>query len=139
MSKELILKKVEQLKALLAELARLLETPLEQFISDLKTIRAAERNFELIVEIASDINTQMLLDMEKNTPDTYKQSFGELKKVKVLPAELTEKLISSAKLRNILVHEYDFEEDYERFYASAKAALPAYHEYIHAILAHLPT
>lgn len=138
MSRELILKKAEQLKELLAELTRLLETPVAQFCNDLKTIRAAERNFELIVEVASDINTQLLLDAGKKTPDSYKQSFTELKKEGILSAALAKQLVSSAKLRNILVHEYDFEEDCERFYHSAKAALPAYHEYIRAILAHLP-
>mgnify|MGYP001613746715 CR=1 FL=1 len=138
MSKELILKKIEQLKELLAELGRLLETSLPEFVNDLKAIRAAERNFELAVETASDINTQMLLDAGKKTPDTYKQSFNELKKAGVLSDALTRRLVSSAKLRNILVHEYDFEEDYERFYHSAKASVPAYQEYIKAVLAHLP-
>jgi uncharacterized protein YutE (UPF0331/DUF86 family) len=138
MSRELILKKVEQLKELLAELARLLETPLKEFADDLKTIRAAERNFELIVEVASDINTQMLLDTGKKTPDSDKQSFTELKRADIVPEKLAKQLVTSAKLRNILVHEYDFEEDYEKFYTSAKAVLPAYEEYIQAILAHLP-
>lgn len=138
MSKELILKKLEQLKELLAELGRLLEVSVEQFAGDLKTIRAAERNFELIVETASDINTQMLLDAGKKTPDTYKQSFIELKKEGVLTDALTTQLVTTAKLRNILVHEYDFDEDFERFYTSAKIALPTYQEYIRAIFAHLP-
>lgn len=137
MSKELILKKAEQLKGLLAELARLLEAPGE-FVDDLKAVRAAERNFELIVEIASDINTQILLDADKKTPDTYKQSFSELEKMGVLPAALAKRLVMSAKLRNVLVHEYDFEEDYERFYREAKAAIPAYREYLTVILVNLP-
>ena len=138
MSNELILKKIEQLKELLTELHRLLVLPVEEFVKDLNTIRAAERNFELIVETASDINTHILLERGHKTPDTYKQSFVELKKEGVLTGELTERLVSSAKLRNILVHEYDFEEDYERFYAAAHAAVPAYREYIAAIIAHLP-
>lgn len=133
MSKELILKKIEQLKALLTELARLLETPLPQFITDLKTIRAAERNFELMVEVASDINTQLLLDRGKKTPDTYKASFLELKKEGVLSPLLSKRLISTAKLRNILIHEYDFEEDYERFHHAATEAVPAYDEYLRVI------
>jgi len=36
-------------------------------------------------------------------------------------------------LSNILVHEYDFEEDYQKFYDSAKKFLPAYREYLVAI------
>jgi uncharacterized protein YutE (UPF0331/DUF86 family) len=138
MSKELILKKIEQLKALLKELKELLETPLPQFTNDFKTIRAAERNFELIVEIASDVNTHLLLEAGKKTPDTYAQSFLELAKEGALSNTLAAQLVATAKLRNILVHEYDFEEDNERFYHSARAALPAYEEYIKAILAHVP-
>ncbi|TSC55303.1 MAG: Uncharacterized protein Greene041679_650 [Parcubacteria group bacterium Greene0416_79] len=80
----------------------------------------------------------MLLESGKKTPDTYKQSFSELKKTGVLSDPLSKKLVVSAKLRNILVHEYDFEEDYERFYKAAKEAAPAYEDYIRAILAHLP-
>ena len=35
--------------------------------------------------------------------------------------------------RNILVHEYDVEEDCKQFYESAKQILPAYREYVKAI------
>lgn len=134
MSKELILKKIEQLKELLVELGELLETPLEQFAVDLKTIRAAERNFELIVEVASDINTQLILDSGKKTPDTYKESFIALKREKILSDDLTSQLVTTAKLRNVLIHEYDFEEDYKLFYQEAKKALPAYKDYIRSVL-----
>src|SRR3989338_4134173 len=75
MSRELILKKLEQMKGLLAELERLLGVPAEEFARDLVALRAAERNFELIVETASDVNTQLLLEAGTGTPDTYKQSF----------------------------------------------------------------
>ncbi len=137
MSKEVILKKIEQLKELLAELGRLLETPLELFANDLKTIRAAERNFELIVEVASDVNTQLLLDSGKKTPDTYKGSFIAIKKEGILSAKLTSELVTSAKLRNVLIHEYDFEEDYKLFYSEAKKLLPAYKDYIRSVMANL--
>lgn len=137
MSKELILKKIEQLKELLAELGRLLETPLEHFANDLTTIRAAERNFELMVEAASDINTQILLDSGRKTPDSYKGSFIALKKEGVLTDALTAQLVTTAKLRNILIHEYDFEEDYKLFYVEAKKSLPTYKEYIRSVMATL--
>jgi len=47
----------------------------------------------------------------------------------VLQSDLARKLVISAQVRNILVHVYDFEEDYERFYNSAKDFIPAYQEY----------
>lgn len=133
MSTEIIAKKLEQIKELFSELSRILDTPLESFQKDLVAIRAAERNFQLIVEIASDINAQILFDSGSKTPDTYKQSFLDLVKLDVLKSDLAKKLTASAQLRNILVHEYDFDEDYARFYKSAKDFIPDYKEYARQI------
>ncbi len=138
MSKAIILKKLEQLKTLLGALEPLLQEPLPQFITNLVKVRAAERNFELLVEVASDINTQILLDKGEKTPDSYKDSFLILQEKGMLSNALASRLIESAKLCNILVHEYDFEEDYERFYHSAKQSMPAYREYFKVIHASLP-
>jgi uncharacterized protein YutE (UPF0331/DUF86 family) len=137
MPKEIILKKIEQIKALLAELERLLAQPITEFKQDLTAIRAAERNFQLMVELASDINATILIDAGQSTPDSYRQSFADLQKLGVIADELSLVLVTSAKLRNILVHEYDFEEDYERFYVSAKQMMPSYQEYIEAILKYI--
>lgn len=137
MSKEIILKKIEQLKALLAELESLLQKGAEDFINDTVVIRAAERNFQLIVELAGDINTTLLVDKTGKTPDTYRQSFSDIEKLGVIDADLAAVMATSAKLRNILVHEYDFEEDYERFYISAKEIAPSYQKYIEAMLKYM--
>jgi len=133
MPSEIILKKLEQITELLNELERLLSHPLDTFLKDIVIIRASERNFQLIVDLASDINTQILLEKGEKTPDTYRQSFSNLEKAGVLEGGLSRKLVISAGLRNILVHEYDFEEDYEKFYVSAKGFIPAYREYIKII------
>lgn len=137
MPAEIIAKKLEQIKELLAELSRLLDMPIESFQKDLVAIRAAERNFQLIVELASDINAQILFENGSKTPDTYKQSFLDLVRMNVLQNDLAKKLTISAQLRNILVHEYDFEEDYERFYRSAKDFIPSYQEYARQINAYI--
>ena len=118
----------------MAELEALLAKPAADFIKDTIVIRAAERDFQLIVELASDINTTLLVDTTGKTPDTYRQSFSDIKKLGVIDNDLATVMGASAKLRNILVHEYDFEEDYERFYVSAKQMMPDYQKYIEAIL-----
>ena len=137
MSKEIILKKIEQLKALLVELEALLAKPLADFSKDTVVIRAAERYFQLIVELASDINTTLLVDKTGKTPDTYRQSFSDIEKLGVIDKELSGVMATSARLRNILVHEYDFEEDNERFYTSAKQMMPSYQAYTVAILKYI--
>lgn len=105
----------------------------QEFSSALVHIRAAERNFQLIVDLASDINTHILLERGKKTPDTYRQSFVESAVVLSIKDTTARKLALSAGLRNILVHEYDFEEDYEQFYRSVKELLPAYREYMQVV------
>jgi uncharacterized protein YutE (UPF0331/DUF86 family) len=130
MSKEVLLKKLDQMQELVSELDELLAKPFDEFSSSFIYIRAAERNFQLIVDMASDINAHILVSRGKKTPDSYKQSFSDLGKINLLYRELIRKLVSTAKLRNILVHEYDFEEDYEKFYQSAKESIPAYREYL---------
>ncbi|MDP3795058.1 MAG: DUF86 domain-containing protein [bacterium] len=135
MSKELILKKLDQLRVLLTELEQWLETPADDFLKNIALIRAAERNFELIVETASDINAQLLIERGKQVPDSYRKSFEALALENTFDHATAEKLIESAKLRNILVHEYDFDEDYKQFYLSAREMLPAYRDYL-ADIAH---
>ncbi len=137
MAHEVISKKIEQIKLLLSALEGLLNRPLQAFIKDDIVLRAAERNFELIVELASDINTQLLIEKTGATPDSYKQSFSDLGKVGIIDNAIADALVESAKIRNILVHEYDFEEDYEKFYEAAKRAVPVYHSYLTAIYRYL--
>ena len=133
MPHELILKKLERIEELLKELERLLRFSFSEFRADMLVVRTAERDFQLIVDLASDINTQIIVEKEGRTPDTYKESFSRLEKVKVLDYELAQRLVESAQIRNILVHEYDFEEDYEKFYRAAKKLLPSYREYIKSV------
>ena len=137
MSKELIEKKIEQIRILINELRALLQKPEIEFIKDAITLRAAERDFQLIVDLASDINTHILLEGGKRTPDSYRQSFLDLKTENIIEAGLAETLALSARLRNILVHEYDFDEDYAKFYQGAKRFLPAYDTYVGLVLGYL--
>lgn len=133
MSKELILKKLEQIKILLEELGLLLGKPFKDFKYDFTALRASERNFQLMVDLATDINTHLLIEAGEEVPDTYKQSFLGLPKLDILGEDLALQLSKSAMLRNILVHEYDFEEDYMKFYQSAKAFIPIYRQYLEKV------
>ena len=76
------------------------------------------------------MNTQILLDKGNQAPETYKQSFRDLATLGIIDETLANKLSQGAKLRNILVHEYDFEEDEQKFYDSAKVIAPSYRIYL---------
>jgi len=137
MPNDVILKKLEQMTGLLDELERLLAVSSEEFGQDMMRVRAAERNFQLVVDLAVDINTQFLLERGEKTPDTYRQSFSGLVQAGILEQELARRISASAGLRNILVHEYDFEEDYARFYDSAKKFIAPYREYMKTVFQYI--
>ncbi|MFA6554529.1 MAG: DUF86 domain-containing protein [Candidatus Paceibacterota bacterium] len=137
MLNNLILKKLEQMSVLLGELRELLEIPFSEFKSTFKNIRSAERNFQLIIELASDINAQIIADMGAQTPDTYKDSFRRVVELKILDEKSLPDFIRSSNLRNILIHEYDFDEDNFIFYKSAKEFVPLYENYIRSIQKHI--
>lgn len=139
MSREFLQKKIEQIATLLREMYDLLDRPFDVFKNDSVGIHAAERDFQLTIDLASDINTHILVERQKPVPDTYRRSFLDISREGILPDRLAQTLVESAELRNILVHEYDFEEDYAKFYESAKKFLPAYREYLIVIQKYVST
>lgn len=137
MPNPVLIKKLEQIKTFLRELNELLLIPFQDFRKDMVKIRAAERDFQLIVDLAADINTSLLIEKTGKTPDSYRQSFLNLAGISIISDELSKALAKTAQLRNILVHEYDFEEDFEKFYDSAKESIPFYKQYIKTILTYI--
>ncbi len=137
MLNNLIFKKLEQMTVLLGELKELLSIPFSEFKSKFTNIRSAERNFQLIIELASDINTQIVADLSGQTPDTYRESFRLMTQNRVIKEDVLPQFIKSSNLRNILIHEYDFDEDNFIFYNSAKEFLPLYDGYIASIKKHV--
>jgi len=118
---------------LIRELEGFLDVSFLKFSQNRAKIRAAERNFQLLVEQASDINTHILATLEAKTPDSYWESFREIEKLGIISYKISKDLIKSAKLRNILIHEYDFDQDNFIFYKSVKKFMPIYKDYIVAI------
>lgn len=137
MSKTVLRKKLERISALLAELEKILARPFSELAKDDLSLPAAERKFLLIVELASEINTSLILDKTGQTPDSYSESFGRMRRLGIMTEKSLVRLVESAKLRNILVHEYDFENEPKKFYDSAKAMTPFYREYLKAVLTFL--
>jgi uncharacterized protein YutE (UPF0331/DUF86 family) len=139
MSRDLILKKLEQMGTLLSELKELLALPFPEFKAKFTNVRSAERDFQLIVELASDINAHTIAELGAETPDTYRQSFTLMATRKILDEKSLPAFIKSSNLRNILTHEYDFDEDNLIFYKSARDFLPLYEQYIQSIRKYLET
>lgn len=133
MSLEVYFKKLEQILELLGELETLLERPYSEYAADRIVCRAAEGNFQLLVNLAVDVNLYLLAERTGRTPDSYRQSFLDLARIGILEGSLAEPLARSAQLRNILVHEYDFDADVEIFHRSVREFLDPYRRYAQAI------
>ncbi len=133
MSLDVYQKKLEQILELLAELETLLEKPFPEYFADKIVSRAAERDFQLLVNLAVDINLYLITERAGKTPDSYRQSFLDLARLGILNRSLAEPLARSAQLRNVIVHEYDLDVDVELFYHSARAFREPYREYVRAI------
>ena len=127
------------MSVLLGELRGLLGVSFQEFKSSFKNIRSAERDFQLVIELASDVNAQIIADLGAKTPDTYKESFKRMVELKVLDEKSLPSFVKSSNLRNILIHEYDFDEDNYIFYKSAQEFVPLYDQYIGSIQKHLQT
>lgn len=121
----------------MSELSSLLQLPFPEFKKEFTNVRTAERNFQLIIELASDINTHLAVENGKETPDTYRESFQLITELGILKEENLKDFIKSSNLRNILIHEYDFDEDNLIFYTSAKGFIPLYEGYIESIKTYL--
>jgi uncharacterized protein YutE (UPF0331/DUF86 family) len=75
----------------------------------------------------------LLKELGAETPDTYRESFTRMAALKVIDEKSLAAFIKSSTLRNILTHEYDFDEDNLIFYKSAKEFVPLYEQYIQSI------
>jgi len=134
---DVIKRKLDQMRVLISELESLLSMPFAEFKKDFSKVRAAERNFQLLIELASDINANIVADKGLETPDSYKESFKRIASLDIIDEASLPRYIKSANLRNILVHEYDFDEDDFIFYNSATELLPIYKDYIGKINSYL--
>jgi uncharacterized protein YutE (UPF0331/DUF86 family) len=136
MEKELVEAKLNQLLRILGETEGWLAIALADFSRDTKLIRACQRNLQLLVEYASDINGILILDGNQKVPGSYRESFTVvfgMDAASTLSRADRDALLASVDWRNELIHEYEPEASNETFYATLKESLVAYRHYAQAI------
>lgn len=84
---------------------------LENYSGQLLVKRTIEREIQLIVECATDINNMILKKLKKGPSKDYFNSFIDLAENHILEMEFALKIAPSTGLRNILVHEYQQIDD----------------------------
>lgn len=132
MDKQLLEAKLNQLLYILAETEGWLETGAENFGADKKTVRACQRNLQLLVEYASDINGLLVLELGQKAPGSYRESFSAVFEMpfaaKFLDSDKSV-LLESVDWRNELIHEYEPKGDDQIFYEKLRQFLEAYRDY----------
>lgn len=132
---EVVERKLEALANYLDELRALRPTDLQEYQADLARRRAIERLLQLVVEVATDINTHLAAESGQ-VPDDYFESFWSAASLGAIDDNLARTLAPSAGLRNRLVHEYEALDDAQVF-ASIDMALDLFPVYIRQVLGFL--
>lgn len=108
----------------------------DEVAKDPGKLAAVERFIERIVNRAIDINQHVIFEMAEktiHTPLSYKGTFLALTDLEICPRDFGKEISKSAKLRNMLAHDYD-EADKEEIYHSVEDAIRDYHQYCGHIL-----
>ena len=128
-NKDLILSKLIKIKNYIQELKTFSNITFEEYKRDFIKKRAVERLILLLVEVATDINSYVIVEIGKNPPTDYYDSFIKAIEIGLISKQLGEKLAPSAGLRNRLVHEYDEIKD-DIVYSSINDAIELYTTFI---------
>ncbi|NOH04500.1 MAG: DUF86 domain-containing protein [Chloroflexi bacterium] len=107
LEKIFITRRIRDLEQYLDELKPYLAIGIEKYLKNREKRYIVERLIQLIVEVASDINRNIIENEQSASADTYYDSFTKLVELKVLPERLAVRLASTTGLRNRLVHRYE--------------------------------
>lgn len=126
MDRDLVTEKLLQMTNYLQELELVLDRPQDEFYTNPLLHRTAERTLELLVECGARINTEVG-ESRGIPPSDYYSSFFALQGD--LDGELLRRLADCARLRNLLVHQYE-KVGLEEVYATVRDTLPLWRDYV---------
>lgn len=121
--------KLRRIEDLLETLQSLGKFDAERLRHDLVPTLAAERILTLVVETAFSTNSHVAVTVLRRAPDSYAESFNLAAKTGMIGTDLADLLIPSAKLRNMLVHDYG-DVDLERLASAIPLAIEQYGRYV---------
>lgn len=99
-------RRLRMLSDTLGELEQLSDVSAEQLTSEAITRAAAERLIQVVVDLAVDVNSHLVVSITGAAPQTGRESFLEAGRAGIIPEQLAAELAPAAGLRNVLVHRY---------------------------------
>lgn len=135
--KDIVIRKLTRLKGYLQELSTYKSISWEEYIKAFQNQRTVERLIQLVVDIAVDINTHMLVDEGYAPPsDAYNSFLEASSKLGLFPESFAQSIAPSTGERNIIVHEYEQIDDVI-IYSSIGETLSFYEDYIKHVSTYL--
>jgi len=108
---ERIKDKIEETEKYLAELEEFVPLNFKDYINDVKTKSACERQAEKIIEAIVDLAFLVIKNKNLKIPEGDKEAFDILFKEEIISKKLCEKLKEAKGMRNIIAHEYGTVDD----------------------------
>lgn len=130
--KELVKIKMADIEKYLKELEPILKIGSRKIIDDNLRLHTVERLFQLIVDVAVDINTHIIMASDFAVPDDSYSTFVVLGENKILPMEFAVRIAPSVGLRNMIVHKYG-KVDIKKMVDDVVNEISDYVEYLKAI------
>ncbi len=127
--KEIVYRKLKKLNSYIKELETFKDITFEEYLKDFQNRRTVERLIQLIVDVAVDINSHILVDEGHMPPEDAYDSFIKVGNKGIIPQKFAEEIAPSTGERNIIVHEYEQIDD-GIIFSSIKKAITMYKKYI---------
>mgnify|MGYP001564377349 CR=1 FL=1 len=136
LDKELIKTKIELIQRDMERLEELKGFTIDEIAKDFYKWSTLKLVMVEIIGRAVDINSHVIAelgDLKEKAPDSLKETFLRMGKMKILPDDFTKEIAESASFRNKIVHEYNHLLE-EKVYETVNDALSQYTQYCGYIL-----
>lgn len=107
LDKLLIEGKFKNLQEYLIEIEEILKADEAAIVSDFRSLKALERNFQLAVDEVLDVNIHFIRELDLKTADDFQSTFAILAESGILPLDFASRIAPIVGLRNVLVHRYE--------------------------------
>lgn len=136
LDKLLIEGKFKNLQEYLIEVEEILKADDAAIVSDFRSLKALERNFQLAVDEVLDVNVHFIRELNLKTADDFQSTFAILAESMILPLDFANRIAPVVGLRNVLVHRYE-KIDKGFFIRQVRKEYQDFVEYIRHISNHL--
>ena len=136
---ELMKTKIRNIQQYLDEIRHILSLNAKDIIDNIEKLKTLERNFQLIVDEALDINIHFIKNLDLKSPDDFQSTFKILGENSILPNDFAQKIAPVVAVRNRLVHRYEvldkqlFVENFQKHYTDFEKYMKSVDDYLEQI------